>query len=102
VIREGGRCFESKKTKRQFESIREILAEQNEDALLADGYEDALIGVANSFGIEARAAYDYETVIGIMIKRDRMTREDAEEHFSFNVIGSGVPHAPIFVTHLRG
>ena len=101
MIREGKRLFENRASKAMFNAIRERLASEDEQAVLMDGLEDALIGVGHRFGAEAVAVYDREAVIDLFVRRDRMTREDAEEHFSFNVIGTGVDHAPIFVEVMR-
>lgn len=80
------------------ESGTEALAEENPEAMLADGFEEAYIGICRRFGQEALAAYDYEKCIEILMKRDRMTREDAEEHFEYNVIGAWVGDGtPVYI-----
>jgi hypothetical protein len=67
--------------------------------LLADGFEDAFIGVAMRFGWnEPVALYDYEKCIRTLVARDGMDREGAEEYFSYNVIGAWVgDQTPVFV-----
>ena len=57
--------------------------------LSADGFEDAIIGVVfdNATG-EARLAYSRVGCINILIFRDKMTTEEAEEYFEFNVEGA--------------
>jgi hypothetical protein len=81
--------------------IKENISEQNEEALFADGFEDALIGPAQQF-TKVVAAYDYEKCIKILMDRDDMSRDDAEEFFSFNVTGAYVgEHTPIFVSDCR-
>lgn len=97
MIREGNRCFASKASKKAFDEIVDKLRSENEDAVLFDGLEDALIGVGHRFGAGAVAVYDRAKIIDLFIKRDKMTREDAEEHFGYNVIGTGVEHSPMFV-----
>ena len=69
-------------------SARDYVAMVNEEALFLDGpeFDAALIGYMRRFSAEAVAAYDYEKVIAILMK-DGMTREEAEEHFEFNIIG---------------
>lgn len=93
-----GRTFASQKSMEEFEQVREELASANDDARLADGFEDALVGVAERFGMEPVALYDRAKCIDILVRRDGMTPEDAEEHFGYNVIGTGIDHAPIFAT----
>ena len=65
--------------------MRKQLAEDYPDLLFCDGFDDALIGVAHRFGMEPVALYDRGRIIEILMLD--MTREDAEEHFSFNIIG---------------
>ena len=70
--------------------------------MLADGFEDAFIGMSYRFGIDVPVAtYDRGKCIEILIRdgwQSVLTREEAEEYFEFNVIGSWVGDAtPIFV-----
>ena len=55
--------------------------------LLADGFEDAFIGVAVCNGNRC-AVYDQAKCIEILMERDGMTHEDAVEYFDYNVLGS--------------
>jgi hypothetical protein len=72
------------------------LAEENPDALLADGFEEALVGVCRRFGQNPLAAYDYDKCIEILM-RD-MSYEEAVEYFEFNVIGAYVgENTPVFL-----
>ncbi len=96
-----GRTFTSKHGMKEFEDIRELLNESNPEALLADGFEDALIGYTERFGEEAVALYDRAKIIEIMMKRDGMSEEDAEEFFSFNIVGAGGGHVPAFAIITR-
>lgn len=64
--------------------------------LLADGFEDAFIGIGQQFNKHI-AVYDYEKCIGIL--EQDMSRDEAEEYFSFNVVGAYVgEQTPIFVS----
>lgn len=69
-----------------------------EDTLLADGFEDALIG----FGYQHTkviAIYDYDKCVKVLMERDEMSEEDAIEHMEYNVVGSYVgEHTPIFLS----
>ncbi len=70
-----------------------------EDKLLfADGFDDAIVGVSHQFN-SLSVAYDKNKCIGILMARDEeMTIDDAEEYFSFNIIGSYVgKHTPSFI-----
>lgn len=84
------------------EDIIADLGEIDEEILLADGFEEALIGYAEGAGIRTVAVYDRFQCIHILMERDGMTEEDAEDHFQYNVIGSYVGETtPIFITNLR-
>ena len=77
------------------------MGEFNPEAMLADGFEDALIGFTERFGQEPMALYDREKIIKIMMDRDGMSEEDAEEFFSFNIVGTGADNVPTFAVITR-
>ena len=78
--------------------IEERLQEENPKALFADGFDDALIGIARRATQEPLVAYDREKCIRTLMDRDGMSREDAEEFFEFNVIGAWMGEGtPVFV-----
>ena len=80
-------------TEEKIESINSI----DENSILADGFEEALIGVAIRLG-ENLVIYDYEKSIDILMNRDGMDREGAIEFMSFNVLGAWVgDNTPIFI-----
>lgn len=69
---------------------RQWLDENYEGALLADGYDDAIVGVVNRCGQPTIVIYDAWKCIEILMERDGMTAEEADEYFSFNTEGSWV------------
>jgi hypothetical protein len=79
--------------------MREWLGEINPEMLLADGFEDALIGYVERFGQLPLALYDREKCIEVLMKRDGMNHQDAEEFFEYNVIGAWLgDNTPAFAT----
>jgi len=66
--------------------LAEILEET--EALLADGFEEAFLGVFRRFGMTPIALYDYDKCIEVLVSRDGMSEEEAEEFFEYNVIGA--------------
>jgi len=76
----------------------EKISEINPEALLADGFNDAILGMCLQFAQEPVVAYDYEKCIEILKERDGMDREVAEEYMEYNVIGSymGI-YSPVFI-----
>lgn len=84
-----------------FNEKADWLAEIDEEILLADGFEDALLGYMERAGGMLCAAYDRDKCIQILVDRDGMTEEEAEEYFEFNVVGAYVGEkTPAFVTVL--
>jgi len=81
----------------KFEEKVEMLTDANEDALLADGFEEALIGICYRAGQPAVACYDYDNCIQILIGKG-MTNDEAMEYFEYNVLGAWVGDStPVFI-----
>jgi hypothetical protein len=86
---------------------RHELVEQtgDPDLLFADGFDDAILGVATRCGQPTIVVYDREKCIEILIAEARIGgsrfdwhREDAEEHFVHSVEGSwSGPRTPAYV-----
>jgi len=60
----------------------------DESILLADGFDEAFIGIARQFGIPF-AVYDRAKCIEILTENG-MHEDEAEEYFMFNVEGAYV------------
>lgn len=66
-------------------------------ALGADGFEDALIGYGTQFNTDL-AIYDYEKCVIALMKRDGMTDEEAREYMEYNVCGAYMGNnTPVFL-----
>lgn len=87
----------SKKSSRTSE-VLERLREENPEALLADGFEDAFVGICRRFGQPPLAAYDRARCLEILVERDGMDEEGADEFFDYNVIGAWVgENTPVYL-----
>lgn len=76
--------------------IREELAERsgNDEMLFADGYDDALIGYTD----QGVAVYSIQKIIRIMESDEDMNREDALDHFYYNMARAyGGEYTPIYI-----
>jgi len=74
------------------------LADENPEALVPDGFEDAFVGICRRFSLQPLAAYSYEKCIEILMDRDGISYEEAVEHFDFNVIGAWLGEGtPVFI-----
>jgi len=93
--------------------IREWIVEYNEEALTADGFDAAIIGMCERFGNTPVVAYDRDKCIEILVEQFAEVHEDhedyedpemnlyeeAEEYFGFNVIGAYVgENTPVYIT----
>ena len=56
--------------------------------LMADGFDDAILGLGRRCGHDDILVYDVDKCIAILIDNDSMTREEAIEYFEFNVAGA--------------
>lgn len=69
--------------------------------ILADGLEDAFMGVVFGKMREPVVCYDRAKCIAIFMTRDGMSAEEAEENFGFNVIDAWVGEGtPVFLETL--
>ena len=59
----------------------------DEEFLIADGFDDAVIGVELP---SMRLIYSVTLCLGILMVDEEMSLEDAIEHFEFNVSGAYV------------
>ena len=73
------------------------LAEENEEAVLLDGFTDALIGYLRMFGKPVLALYDLDEYLQILMDRDDMTHLDAVASFEQSLVATCVGEsAPAF------
>lgn len=80
--------------------VREFAEERDIELQLADGFEQALVGVGRQFNRYA-VVYDRAKCIDVLRYRDEMSRQEAEEFFEFNVVGAYVgENTPIFLDTL--
>ena len=76
----------------------EKVSEINPEALLADGFNEAILGMCLQFGQEPVVAYDYEKCLEILENRDEMTPDEAREYMEYNVVGAYMGlYTPVFI-----
>ena len=74
------------------------LEELNPEAIMYDGFEDALVGIVARCSTEPLALYDREKCIKLLVDKG-LTWEEAEEYFCFNVEGCWAgPHTPFIAS----
>ena len=87
-----------KKQSKLRKQINEHLESMGENALLMDGFDEALIGFSQRINEPLLAVYSWEKMVDVCIERDGMDDEEAEEYISYNCIGAWVgEQTPIIV-----
>ena len=74
----------------------ERYAEEIPEALMADGFDEGLIGRAFRGG-DPILIYDYEKCVDVLMDRDGMGRGEAVEYMDFNVVGAVIEGGPLFL-----
>lgn len=74
-------------------SIKDKISEHNEDAILWDGLDEAIIGISS----DGRVVYDIEKIISELQKQG-MEEEEAMEWYGFNIESAYVgEYTPIHI-----
>ena len=55
-----------------------------------DGFDEAIIGVGERCSTDSMIIYAHSKMVEILIVRDEMTFEEAEEYIDFNIIGAWI------------
>jgi hypothetical protein len=77
---------------------REEIEEINPEALLCDGFDEAIIGMAERINLSHVVAYDVDKMLEIMVERDGMTYEEAIEYFDYNILGAWMgEYTPVYI-----
>jgi hypothetical protein len=83
------------------EEIKEHLASINEEAILYDDLDEALVGIGHRYGIHGGiAVYDLDKVFICLEKvlGPDCTNEEVIEYFDYNVIGTYAgEYTPMFI-----
>ena len=74
------------------------ITELNPEAMTADGFDEAILGMCIQFGSEPVVAYDFNKCVEIVMERDGMEREEAVDFINFNVVGAYIGlSTPVFI-----
>jgi hypothetical protein len=92
---------------------REEVAEINPDALMCDGFDEAIIGMAERINLGPVVAYSVDKIIEILMKDMEVDEKDLEEgesienlkyqmayeYFEYNIKGAWMGEfTPVFIT----
>jgi hypothetical protein len=76
----------------------EEIAEYNEDALILEGFDEAIIGLAERINLGPVVAYDVNKIYEILMNKHNMSYEEAIEYFNFNIIGAWMgDFTPVYI-----
>ena len=85
-----------------YQSVKNNLADCNNEMLFADGFDEALIGIVEQFGRPPVALYDYNKCVAVLMERDGMEEEEAIEFLEYNTLGAYMgENTPCFATLIR-
>ena len=59
-------------------------------SITVDGFDSAKIGVMSRAGQDDIFVYDYQRCIAILMERDQLSEEDAEEWMEVNVVSAWI------------
>lgn len=76
----------------------EEISEYNEDALILEGFDEAIIGLAERINLGPVVAYDVNKIYEILMNKHNMSYEEAIEYFNFNIIGAWMgDFTPVYI-----
>ncbi len=76
----------------------EEVSEYNDEALICDGFDEAIMGVAERINLGPVVAYKVGKILEILMERDGMNYGDALEYFEFNIKGAWMGEfTPVFI-----
>lgn len=77
---------------------REEISEINPKALIVDGFDKAIVGMAEGINTGSVVAYDIDKIINIMMERDGMDYTEAYEFYLYNIADAYLgEYTPIFI-----
>ena len=71
---------------------------EDEECLIADGFNEAVIGIV--YGVQPKAVYSVRKIVDILM--EDMSYDDAVEHFEYNIAGSYVgERTPLYIYDIQ-
>jgi len=79
------------------ENIRDFIIDNQIEAMeIADGFDEAFLGVMYDSGVPI-AVYSYDMCVQILMRDNKLSHDDAVETFEFNTVDARIPNGPVFV-----
>jgi len=83
--------------KKELQNI--VSYETDEEMLLMDGFEDAFIGFSKRCGQPTLATYSFLKMLQVLVDRDDMSFEEAEEYIMYNCEGAWMGELTPIILH---
>ncbi len=75
----------------------EFIEDNYPDVLIADGFDDAIMGIVERYGMNPVVLYNKNKCLKILQKRDGMTESEAIDFYYYNIVGAYMgEHTPCF------
>ena len=55
-----------------------------------DGFDNAIVGVGERNNTDSMIVYDYDKMVKVLVTRDDMSYEEAEEYIDYNIVGAWI------------
>jgi hypothetical protein len=75
------------------------LSYEDEEIMLMDGFEEAFIGLSKRCGQPTLATYSFIKMMEILVERDDMTWEEADEYIMYNCEGAWMGELTPIILH---
>tara|TARA_R100000315_G_C5154244_1_gene88532 strand:- start:307 stop:606 length:300 start_codon:yes stop_codon:yes gene_type:complete len=75
----------------------EFIEDNYPNALIANGFDDAIIGIVERYGMNPVVLYNKDKCLKILQKRDGMSESEAIDFYYYNIVGAYMgEHTPCF------
>jgi len=75
----------------------EFIEDNYPDVLIADGFDDAIMGIVERYGMNPVVLYNKDKCLKILQNRDGMSESEAIDFYYYNIVGAYMgEHTPCF------
>ena len=75
----------------------EFIEDNYPNVLIANGFDDAIIGIVERYGMNPVVLYNKDKCLKILQKRDGMSESEAIDFYYYNIVGAYMgEHTPCF------
>ena len=75
----------------------EFIEDNYPNALIANGFDDAIVGIVERYGMNPVVLYNKDKCLQILQNRDGMSESEAIDFYYYNIVGAYMgEHTPCF------